>query len=725
MDLMKPPEYKKNKKERGLSLRSVEVRLLNISSNELTEDLLIAAVMRDNTSQERDESTGRKVLAGKKSKRVPSTLFYDDHSDSGGKSRGLKLSDDHIDAKTHCLKGDQPTISYNSKKKKKSENNSIGHTGSSSNRIFDKRRSSSKSDVETARFNKVEGLASSRNYDNGLPPSSKRSRAAKTLDLRPAEDPKPRDLEPYLAGPLLNTFSTIKPTEPYDYPNNSSSKQQKNLIQQLEKHIKNANNLESFEFTQVESRNLSANNGPTADLLMKTHTSHDHHKESHKETQSSLQNKTLQSKSSGDHNPNPKPDEDKRGHSKASKKSGGKPGSDATRRQASKSRDWNSKKVIESITKILENINLAATRSPSSKDEASLLEAINSLHVFEFKNACVLGLDLKDCGDLASAADSSLLNSAHFGQLIHNIGILRIKNAGVCAKLLGLLTHPNLIVLTLNRCGLASLTHLSHLDSLKLLNVSDNQLQSLAGLQRSASLAELYANNNRVASLQELKNLRHLKVLSVAHNTISELSEFQYLRRCQSLEFLRVAGNPLCVAKDYASSLSAMLHHLKHIDHFDSEVASAQQVSDFRDFQLLWKDASLVLPHALKTESSARALPPSQDTARAASRSAKRLKSTVKSKREKRVSGLPEESLESYGFSKQKDSVKKVSLSKLLLNRQESAPFLLKEKPAQACSKKGLSSARSKKVSDRDKSAPGDKTKRGHSKSVAGRKLVF
>ena len=400
MDLMKPPEYKKNKKERGLSLRSIEMRLLNISSNELTEDLLIAAVMRDNSSQEREESTGRKVAGNKKSKRVPSTLFYDDNSESGGKSRVFKLSDEQLDTKNNLHKGvDQPTISYNSKKKKKSENNSIGHTGSSSNRFFDKRRSSSKSDVETARFNKVEGLTSSRNYDTGLPPSSKRNRAAKTMDLRPVEEIKQRDPEPYLAGPLLNTFSTIKPSEPYDYPNNSSSKQQKNLIQQLEKHIKNTNNLESFEFTQVESRNLSSNNGATADLLMKTHNSQEHHKESYKETQSSLQNKTLQSKSSGDHNV--KYEDEKRGNSKASKKSGGKQVSEAGKRQASKSKDWNSKKVIENITKILENINHSAARATGVKEEEYLLEAINSLHVFEFKNACVLGLDLKDCGEIS------------------------------------------------------------------------------------------------------------------------------------------------------------------------------------------------------------------------------------------------------------------------------------------------------------------------------------
>lgn len=113
------------------------------------------------------------------------------------------------------------------------------------------------------------------------------------------------------------------------------------------------------------------------------------------------------------------------------------------------------------------------------------------------------------------------------------------------------------------------------------------------------------------------------------------------------------------------------------------------------------------------------------DTGRTGSKSAKRLKSSVRSKREKTRSGIPEESLESYGFSKQKDSVKKISLSKLLLNRQESAPFLLRDKLSQICSKKVLTSARSKRVAGRDKSAPGDKTKKGHSKSIAGKKLVF
>lgn len=85
------------------------------------------------------------------------------------------------------------------------------------------------------------------------------------------------------------------------------------------------------------------------------------------------------------------------------------------------------------------------------------------------------------------------------------------------------------------------------------------------------------------------------------------------------------------------------------------------------------------------------------------------------------MSGIPDELLEIYGFLKQKDSLKKISLSQIMLGRQESAPFLLKDKISQLC-QRGISSSKNKKSVE--KSAPGDKTKR-HSRSITGRKLVF
>lgn len=133
---------------------------------------------------------------------------------------------------------------------------------------------------------------------------------------------------------------------------------------------------------------------------------------------------------------------------------------------------------------------------------------------------------------------------------------------------------------------------------------------------------------------------------------------------------------------------------------------------------MLWKDGSLAILREVKPESSRRG-----DCSKAAgSRSARRQKSNGKTPRDKNKSNIPEELMEIYGFLKQKDSMKKISLSQLMLNRQESAPFLLKDKISQLCVR-GVSSSKSKKSIE--KSAPGDKRSKGHSRSITGRKLVF
>jgi hypothetical protein len=142
-----------------------------------------------------------------------------------------------------------------------------------------------------------------------------------------------------------------------------------------------------------------------------------------------------------------------------------------------------------------------------------------------------------------------------------------------------------------------------------------------------------------------------------------------------------------------------------------------QKKSDFKDFSVLWKDSSLVGGKETRPESTRRG----EVSCGTGSKSARRQKSSGKTPRDKTKSGIPEELMEIYGFLKQKDSLKKVSLSKIMLNRQESAPFLLKDKISQVC-QKGISSSKSKRSID--KSAPGDKTKR-HSRSITGKKLVF
>lgn len=475
----------------------------------------------------------------------------------------------------------------NSKKKKKSDTNSAGHTGSSSNRFFEKRRSSSKSDVETARFNRIEGLTSSRNLENKSKVfASAKVKNSKTVDNRLHEEHGKADSEVYFqTGPLLNTFSTIKPLDQFEILNSSTSKQQKNLLKQLEKHVRyptcmvaqqGANRQDSFEFTKIESRNVSSNPTIAFEPANKSGASLEGKKQSENVNGSNVQelfnsNNTKTMMSNGDHGH--KLDEERKpGYKKSKKnlKSNSQDGGYSLRKE-SKSRELITKKVIDNITKILESINKSTAKQTPTKEEKSILESINSLHVFEFKNACVLGLDLKDCQDIHKLADSSLLGSVYFKQLVHNIGILRVRNCTVNFKFISQVTHSNIILLSLNQCSLTSLSFLKGLDSLKLLNVSDNQLKSLCSVQKCANLSEIYANNNQLTSLADLRSLRSLKILSIAHNSIVDVAELTSLRKT-SLSFVKLHGNPFCLARDYITAIQALLPKVKVVD-FDTEVA--------------------------------------------------------------------------------------------------------------------------------------------------------
>lgn len=588
MNLVNISEYRKMKSELGLTVDSIEKRLLNISHGDLTEDLLINVIMKEaSDTGGNDSGIKSRQLPGHKT--TSSNFYYDDNSESGGKDK-KETEEVEIGQRQLLTPENQEPLSkrsQNSKRNKKSDTNSAGKTGSSSNRYFEKRRSSSKSDVETARFNRVEGLASSRQFDNGKKQlSSKRSRITKTMDLRINEESSKSDIENgHQNMPLTNTFSTIRQMEQFEILNNSTSKNQKNLLKQLERHvrypttnipIKKGSDHDSFEFTNIESRNASSNPTIGYDLAARNNHSQEHmpiEPPKHtnlKENISSNHTRTMQS--SGEHAG--KVDEDKKPAPKISKKNQKSNSQDITGpvRKGSKSKDVITRKVIDNITKILESINKNSAKSTLTKEERNILDSINSLHVFEFRNACVLGLDLKDSPEIYKASEGSLLNSVHFKQLIHNIGILRIKDCTVKQKLLSQITHSNIILLTLNRCGLTNLSFLSNLSSLKLLNANDNSLSSFAGIQKCTNLTELYANNNQLSTLQELKSLRSLRILSLSQNTISEIAEFQNLKKCSELAYLKVAGNSLCVSRDLNSSLQAILPKLKIIDLFDAEV---------------------------------------------------------------------------------------------------------------------------------------------------------
>lgn len=778
-------EYRSSKSEVGLSLASIEKRILNISRNELTEDLLIGAVMQNNSQSPKYQE---KELLGKESphkdarlrtsssesskhrgdwedsKRQVSTLYYEDNSGSS-----QKLLDGQAELRRRLRIEESPSNEgpLGGRAVQRTEHNGlVTNNGSSSNRYFEKPRSSSKSDVETARFNKVDGLMSSRNYENSSRPmSSRRARRIPKLNEQKPNFPgmyvgtsseiidkdgvhrslleqnlnsenihkhlgdlvnrkasrlvdhsskhtleakqnlhqsKSHAFEPTApkcrsSSPkenlhhqtirstsgaqlgLLGTFSTIRPTELLDQGNTSTNKQQQYLLRELggsqhihDHHTVSGNRLakdvdylhlhqtggpESFEFTQVESRNTSLNKPSTTSQLLPNHPRTKDRFSKVVQVDPSSQNDSLEGKShrsqriayemapvdnkssmidheARQYQPSLGEHEGQTHHSSKvpslSKDSQDKVASTSALRRGTPPAGWThktdrpqgnivgqkktyltqenkplrngdsveevskipsrhnskksvrshesggtsrvskskerTKKVIQVITSLLESLNRPYEQNQANVHEKLLLEALNSLHIFEFKNVCVLGLDVKNCGDLNSISEGKLLNSYSFRELILQIGILRVLNTPLTPKLLQTISHPNIIVLSLNKCGLTSLGCLSSFDNLNLLNVNDNSIKSLAGLSKCGSLNELYANNNQISSLQDIKHLKQLRILSLAHNLVTDPSEFQYLRRAgTAIQMIRVIHNPVCVAPGFQASLGNILPKTKVI----------------------------------------------------------------------------------------------------------------------------------------------------------------
>lgn len=86
MNLVNVSEYKKLKSELGLTADSIEQRLLNISCEELTEDLLINAIMHEHSLEDQKPSLSSRDKRRQRKKTDSSNFYYDEHSESAGKT---------------------------------------------------------------------------------------------------------------------------------------------------------------------------------------------------------------------------------------------------------------------------------------------------------------------------------------------------------------------------------------------------------------------------------------------------------------------------------------------------------------------------------------------------------------------------------------------------------------------------------------------------------------
>ena len=105
-------------------------------------------------------------------------------------------------------------------------------------------------------------------------------------------------------------------------------------------------------------------------------------------------------------------------------------------------------------------------------------------------------------------------------------------------------------VLDLSDCGLSNIDTLSSLNSLRILNLSDNSINGLGTVGKLPALEELYLSRNAVTSVSALAGLSNLRILDVSFNSLTTVSS---LSKCTALTELNVSENKLTELNAVAS----------------------------------------------------------------------------------------------------------------------------------------------------------------------------
>lgn len=103
-------------------------------------------------------------------------------------------------------------------------------------------------------------------------------------------------------------------------------------------------------------------------------------------------------------------------------------------------------------------------------------------------------------------------------------------------------TLSKLQTLTLENCGLSTVSGLDTLTNLTELNLANNTIRKLAALGALTNLTELNLQHNAAVSLDALKNLTNLEKLDVSYNSLEKLAP---LASCSKLAWLDASNNKL------------------------------------------------------------------------------------------------------------------------------------------------------------------------------------
>lgn len=122
--------------------------------------------------------------------------------------------------------------------------------------------------------------------------------------------------------------------------------------------------------------------------------------------------------------------------------------------------------------------------------------------------------------------------------------------------------------LCLARLGIPAIENLGR-DEFDSLDLSDNRITVLDNIPKRRRLKHLYLSGNlieRIDASNLLKNVTQLETLVLSHNRIQSLAELAPLRKCPSLDFLSLLGNPVSRQQYYRLYVIHQFPHLTCLD---------------------------------------------------------------------------------------------------------------------------------------------------------------
>ncbi|OHT04749.1 hypothetical protein TRFO_06183 [Tritrichomonas foetus] len=174
--------------------------------------------------------------------------------------------------------------------------------------------------------------------------------------------------------------------------------------------------------------------------------------------------------------------------------------------------------------------------------EYGTVGAFHTDNIFELSENC----NPDDVHSFEAQVDTTESSLTFIGDRFPNLRKLRLNNSIIPnVRDIGC-SFVGLKFLSLARCGISDLSGISTL---------------------SSTLEELYLAFNNITDVADLLGMDSLKVLDLEDNQISDLSNIEFLTCCSGLKSLTLAGNP-CVddPEEYRTKVAKLVPNLIYLD---------------------------------------------------------------------------------------------------------------------------------------------------------------